>query len=80
MAGKLDSEYGSQGERILLGLVNLLEEENPFDPTLGIAHVSFTDFRGTERNLARFTPEEREDFRDRRLRDDGPDYHRDDPD
>jgi deoxycytidine triphosphate deaminase len=80
VAGKLDSEYGSQGERILLGLVNLLDEENPFDPTLGIGHVSFTDFRGTERNPARFTAEERADFRDRRLRaDDGPDYHRDDP-
>lgn len=80
VAGKLDSEYGSEGERIILGLVNLLDEDNPFDPALGIAHISFIDFRGAERNPAKFTPEERADFRDRRLSDDGPNYHVDDPD
>lgn len=79
VAGKLDSEYGADGERIILGLVNLLDEDNPFDPAMGIAHISFTDFRGAERNLARFTAQERADFRDRRFGDDGPDYHVDDP-
>lgn len=79
VAGKLDSEYGSQGERIILGLANLLDEDNPFDPARGIAHVSFIDFRGTERNPSKFSPQEREDFRNRQL-DDGPDYHADDPD
>lgn len=79
VAGKLDSEYGARGERIIVGLTNLLNEDNPFNPRLGLAHVSFADFRGTERRLAKFTKQERDDFDDRRFPEDGPDYHRDDP-
>lgn len=79
VAGKLDSEYGSAAERVILGLVNLLDEENSFDPEMGIAHVSFVDFRGTERNPATFSAKERADFRLRYF-DDGPNYHADDPD
>lgn len=80
VAGKLDSEYGKDGERILLGLYNLLDRDNVFDPSLGIAHISFHDFRGTERRSARFTDREMRDFRDRRLDDhDAINYHLDDP-
>lgn len=81
-AGKLDSGYGEldgQEQHVLVGLTNLLDEPNPFDSSLGICHIYFADFRGTERFNVDFTAAERQDFRDRRLGDDGPNYHADDP-
>lgn len=80
-AGKLDADYGREGERVILGMTNLLDRTNLFDPTRGFAHIYFIDFRGADRHPIDFSPEQRHDFRDRISRgDDGPNYHRDDPD
>jgi Deoxycytidine deaminase len=70
-AGKLDPGYGAIGGKkqdFIMGIKNMLDEPNWFHPERGVANISFVDFRGTRYDEPKWTPAERDDFRDRELK------------
>lgn len=71
--GKLDSEYGQNGETIRFGLKNLLNQEVVLEYDLKIAYVRFFDLRALDNDPYILSPEERKlwRLRMRRAMDDG---------
>jgi hypothetical protein len=50
VAGKLDAGYGelkNRRQKLLFGVKNLLDQENPFDRRIGLAHMSLVSLTGT---------------------------------
>ena len=60
-SGKIDAGYQTlstgRSAAILLGIKNLLRQENLLDLTAGVAHVEFVDLRGTESRFGGFSDE-----------------------
>jgi deoxycytidine triphosphate deaminase len=74
--GKLDPDYGQQGEKIRFGLKNQLDQEVIIEYDLKIAYVRFFDLRALENVPYILSPEEKKLW-ERRIKkaiDDGPTY------
>jgi deoxycytidine triphosphate deaminase len=74
--GKLDPEYGRQGEAIRFGLKNLLDQEVVIEYDLKIAYVRFFDLRALENVPYILSSAEKKlwEQRIKRAMDDGPSY------
>lgn len=79
MCGKLDSGYGSKGEKIRFGLKNLLNQEVVIEYDLKIAYVRFFDLTALDNLSYDLSPEEYRLWKIRAKRgiDDGPNYDED---
>jgi deoxycytidine triphosphate deaminase len=81
-AGKLDPKYGEisgRRQKLIFGLKNLLNEQNTFSATEGLAHIYFIDLRGLNSGSLDFSNPEVQDYlrrfpRFKRAHDDGVSY------
>lgn len=80
VAGKLDAGYGgldNQRQKLLFGVKNLLDQDNPFDRRMGLAHMALISLTGAHLLRAQLTTAEidrlasRDPSRWRRADDDG---------
>jgi deoxycytidine triphosphate deaminase len=76
-AGKIESPFGDDGERIRFGIYNFLENPVTLEYKTRIAYIQFMDLRGMDNHEYKMTTYDKKVYRTRRPEDDGPNYERD---